>query len=258
MKSGSRHLDEVRSRRLAEIDKVEREVKARLTAEITYWHHRANELELQESAGRDTRLSSDNARARARTLEERLQRRLAELALERDIHPGSPVVCAAALVVPATLVSGCDGDAADAGARREVERLAMEAVLAHERRLGFAPVDVSALNLGWDVESRGPDGGLRLIEVKGRRSGADTVTLTTNELLAALNAPDRWLLAIVEVAGDGAAAPPRYVRGFPFREPMPGEAAVVLKLAELLARAEERDQVRAKRTCPPRDQGGRS
>jgi len=235
-----RHLDEVRSRRLAEIDKVEREVKARLTAEINYWHQRANELKLQESAGRDTRLSSDNARERARRLEERLKLRLAGLAREREIHPGSPVVCAAALVVPATLVSGCDGDAADAGARREVERLAMEAVLAHERSLGFAPVDVSALNLGWDVESRSPDGGLRLIEVKGRRSGADTVTLTTNELLAALNAPDRWLLAIVVVDRDGTAAPPRYVRGFPFREPMPGETAVVLKLAELLARAEER------------------
>lgn len=232
-----RHLAEVRSRRLAEIDKVEREVKARLTAEINYWHHRANELKLQESAGRDTRLSSDNARARARTLEERLQRRLAELALERDIHPGSPVVCAAALVVPATLVSGRDGDTADAGARREVERLAMEAVLAHERSLGFAPEDVSHLNLGWDVESRGPAGELRLIEVKGRRAGADTLVLTTNELLAALNAPDRWLLAIVEVDGSGTAAPPRYVRGFPFREPMPGEAAVVLKLSELLARA---------------------
>ena len=31
------HLEEVRSRRLAEIDKVEREVRARLTREINYW-----------------------------------------------------------------------------------------------------------------------------------------------------------------------------------------------------------------------------
>ncbi len=234
-----RHLEEVRARRLAEIAKVEREVKARLTAEINYWYHRANELKLQESAGRDTRLSSDNARERARRLEERLERRLAELARERQISALPPQLCAVALVVPEALLAGEGDPGADALARRRVEEAAMAAVMEAERACGFEPEDVSRLNLGWDVESRGPDGTLRLVEVKGRRAGADTVTLTVNELLAALNAPDRWILALVEVEEDGTAREPRYVRGFPFREPMPGEAAVILKLPELLARAKE-------------------
>ncbi|MCX6028857.1 MAG: DUF3883 domain-containing protein [Chloroflexi bacterium] len=48
----------------------------------------------------------------------------------------------------------------------------------------------------------GPGAGndrLRFIEVKGRISGAETVTITKNEILTALNKPDDWLLALVEV-----------------------------------------------------------
>lgn len=194
---------------------------------------------LLETAGKETRLSSDNARERARRLEERLERRLAELECERRIGALPPRLCAVALVVPETFPTGEAAPGADARARRRIEEAAMAAVMAAERARGFEPVDVSRLNLGWDIEARGPGGELRLIEVKGRRAGADTVTLTANELLAALNAPDRWILAIVEVAEDGTAGAPRYVRNYPFREPMPGEAAVVLGLSELLARAKE-------------------
>jgi hypothetical protein len=43
-------------RRLPEIDKVEREVAARLKKEINHWGHRAEELKVQERAGRRTRL----------------------------------------------------------------------------------------------------------------------------------------------------------------------------------------------------------
>jgi len=59
------------------------------------------------------------------------------------------------------------------------------------------------------VESRIPqskrlDAGatLRFIEVKGRAKGADSVTVTKNEILTALNKPDEYILAIVEVDGD--------------------------------------------------------
>ena len=90
--------------------------------------------------------------------------------------------------------------------------------------------------LGYDVESAVPGGGsLRFIEVKGRVVGADTVTVTKNEILTGLNKPDDFILALVEV--DGAAAAPRYVRR-PFgREPDFGATAVVYKLGDLLARA---------------------
>lgn len=80
----------------------------------------------------------------------------------------------------------------------------MAAVMAAERKLGHAPRDVHTENRGYDIESlitgpRSDDDRLRFIEVKGRISGAETVTISKNELLTALNKPDGWLLALVEV-----------------------------------------------------------
>ena len=46
------HSAEVRGRRLAWIEKTRAAVKDRLTKEITYWDHRAEQLKLQEQAGR--------------------------------------------------------------------------------------------------------------------------------------------------------------------------------------------------------------
>ena len=42
---------------------------------------------------------------------------------------------------------------------------------------------------------------LRFIEVKGRAAGATTVTVTSNEIRTALNRPEQFLLALVEVDG---------------------------------------------------------
>jgi hypothetical protein len=76
----------------------------------------------------------------------------------------------------------------------------MQAVIAAERRLGFEPADVSAQNVGYDVESRVPTTGkLRFLEVKGRIAGAATVTITKNEILTAFNKPDDFILALVQV-----------------------------------------------------------
>lgn len=52
-------------------------------------------------------------------------------------------------------------------------------VLDVERQLGFEPTDRELEKLGYDIESRDPGTGkLRFIEVKGRTSGADTITVT--------------------------------------------------------------------------------
>lgn len=49
------------------------------------------------------------------------------------------------------------------------------------------------------LESQVPGTGkLRFIEVKGRVTGADTITVTKNEILYSLNKPDDFILAIVE------------------------------------------------------------
>ncbi len=236
------HLEDARRYKEELVSKTMREVKARLTAEIGYWDRRANELKAQELAGRtNARLNSGLARQRANDLESRLARRMEELEQERRISPLPPVLIGGALVVPAGLLARRMGTVQPnpEGPRdtREVERLAMEAVMEAERALGYEPRDVSAQKIGYDVESRVPGTGkLRFIEVKGRVTGADTVTVTKNEILTALNKPEEFILGIVEV--DGTAGPPRYVRR-PFRtQPDFEVTSVNYNLRELLARAE--------------------
>ena len=72
------------------------------------------------------------------------------------------------------------------------------------------------------------------IEIGG---DADMVTVTHQEIRAALNKPDAFILAIVRVR-DGYVSGPRYLRQ-PFRaEPNFDAVRVTYNLRELLARAE--------------------
>ncbi|HJY05586.1 MAG TPA: DUF3883 domain-containing protein, partial [Bryobacteraceae bacterium] len=72
-------------------------------------------------------------------------------------------------------------------------------IMDSERRLGFDPTDREFEKLGYDIESRIPGTGrLRFLEVKGRISGAETITVTKNEILTSFNKPDDFILAIVE------------------------------------------------------------
>jgi hypothetical protein len=74
--------------------------------------------------------------------------------------------------------------------------------------------------------------------VKGRVSGADTITVTRNEILTSLNKPDEFILALVEFLDEDKHRV-RYLRR-PFqREPDFGVTSVNYDFAELLARAEE-------------------
>jgi len=204
-----KHLEEIRGRREPLIEKTKAAVKERLTKEIIYWNNRALELEEQEKAGKfHARLNSAKARRRAEELEARLEKRLRELEEMKQLFALPPAVIGGALVVPFGLLNKLRGEAETepglfAKERNLVERLAMAAVMALERKLGHEPVDVSRENLGYDIESViYLDGGrekLRFIEVKGRVSGAPTVTITRNEILCAFNKPDDWVLALVEV-----------------------------------------------------------
>jgi SNF2 family DNA or RNA helicase len=233
-----RHLAEVKARREALIDKTLAAVHERLTKEINYWDKRAAELRQQEKEGKiNVRLNADLAQRRADDLSARLARRKEELAQERQISATSPVVIGGAVVVPLGLLLG-ERTPAELLDRRITEAIAMQAVLQAETALGHDPRDVSRENLGYDLESHDPRSGrLRFIEVKGRRAGAETVTVTHNEIMRAFNAPEQFILALVEVA-DGQAQPPRYVRR-PFeREPDAYVASVNYKLPELLARSE--------------------
>ena len=238
------HLLEVRTSRLALIAKTEAAVKDRLTKEINYWDHRAEELKLQEQAGKTgARLNSGEARKRADMLQARLRKRLEELQLEAQISPLPPVVLGGLLVVPRGLVDAMSGRES-VGTRTAVDTQASAArarsiIMETERSLGFDPTDREFEKLGYDIESRVADTGkLRFIEVKGRASGASTVTVTRNEILYSLNKPEDFILGIVEFLDDGAHRV-HYVRE-PFkREPDFGVTSVNYDFAELLARAEE-------------------
>ena len=232
------HLSQVRDPKLELIAKTEAAVKDRLTKEISYWDHRAEELKLQEQAGASgARLNSDEARKRADTLQVRLDKRLSELKLEAQLSPLPPVVLGGLLVVPQGLVDAMAGRQSPVD-RQEVAARARAIVMEVERGLGYEPTDREFDRLGYDIESRMPDTGrLRFIEVKGRASGAATITVTKNEILYSLNKPDDFILAIVEFL-DGGSHRVRYLR-HPFqREPDFGVTSVNYDLAELLARAE--------------------
>jgi len=123
----------------------------------------------------------------------------------------------------------------DPVSRAATELAAMESVMAAEAAAGREPRDVSKQNLGYDIESRHADGTLRFIEVKGRAAGARDLILTQNEVRAALNAPERWWLAVVEIE-NGFARAPAFLRDLGLREPAFAETAVVLNIQALMAR----------------------
>ena len=232
------HLAQVRDPKLALIAKTEAAVKDRLTKEISYWDHRAEQLKLQEKAGvSGARLNSDEARKRADALQTRLHKRLHELQLEAQLSPLPPVVLGGLLVVPQGLVDAMAGRRSPVDTQKVAAR-ARAIVMEVERGLGYEPTDREFDKLGYDIESRMPGTGrLRFIEVKGRASGAATITVTKNEILYSLNKPDDFILAIVEFL-DGGRHRVRYLH-HPFqREPDFGVTSVNYDFAKLLVRAE--------------------
>lgn len=212
------HLNEVRRRTIDRVEKTTAAVGDRLTSQIRYWDHRANQLKDQELAGRLPRsgMNSAKARQRAEELQARLKRRLEELDAERQLSPLPPVVSGGVLVIPSGLLDKHLGVALDevadnARARRVTERAAVDAVLAAEHRLGRQAREMPPNNKGYDIESKDDDGTLWFIEVKGRVAGADTFTITRSEIGVGRNKPDTHILALAEVV-DGVVGEVRYVR----------------------------------------------
>lgn len=243
------HFTEVKVRREAMINKTAKAVKDRMMAEIQYWDYRAAELQQKEAIGKvNAKLNSKLASRRADDLTVRMQARLDELKRERSISPMPPIVTGGALIIPKGLLHTLMGDSSDvtfgAGDRQSIEFAAMDAVINIEKSFGFKPKDVSAIKCGYDVESYIPeaqrkhptDFALRMIEVKGRVKGATTVTVSKNEILTALNKPEEFILAIVEV--DGKNTHTIYLK-HPFKNaPDFTATSVNYDMQELIAEAE--------------------
>lgn len=242
------HFREVAGRRIAHVDKTMEAVHDRLTKEINHWTDRFLKLTEDREAGKDVRLNLENTRRTLNDLETRLETRKRELNSMRHVTSAPPLVLSGAFVIPAGLLRELRGETphatfcVDAAARSRIERLAMEAVRRAEEAMGHRVVDVSAQKCGWDMTAYPPprDGKLppeRHIEVKGRAKGADTLTVTRNEILYALNQADKFLLAIVLVDETGNVDGPHYVQN-PFdTEPGWGVTSQNFDLSALLERA---------------------
>jgi superfamily II DNA or RNA helicase len=249
------HFREVADRRIAHIDKTLVAVNERLTKEISYQTDVWVKLKDDLAADKDVRLTLENVRRTIVDLEGRLERRRRELQAMRHVTSATPVALGGALVVPAGLLRRLRAVAGQATApappgvdpavRRRTEHLAMDAVRRVEEARGWTVVDVSAEKCGWDLTSYPPlvNGRIpnaRHIEVKGRLQGADTITVTRNEILYALNQADKFVLAIVLVHETEDEVDGPYYVYQPFdAEPGWGVASWNVDIRALLERAEK-------------------
>jgi len=239
------HFEEVQSRRKAQADKMEEAIQERLISAINRLNADARKYEEQIRDGKSqSHAQPANARKKAAELAERLKLRKEEL--EEMRHPVSctPVVLGSMLVVPQGYINKtthCGEFCTDAVARRKVELLAMKAVMEVEASFGHDITDVSGENCGWDVTAQPPSQGdiladARHIEVKGRSKDAPVITITSNEIRAALNQNDKYILAIVLVDGDHVEAP-RYIR-HPFQQELQdGQVSANFSMEKLLAKS---------------------
>ena len=239
------HFEEVSSRRKEQANKIEAAVKERLLKAINTETARYIQLEHEVSLGNQPRIQPAKAKQTIDELNIRLEKRIAELKRMREVVSGTPIILGGILVIPQGLlnkVSGVGTYSTDSAARDQMEQIAMKVVMDVERSFGHKVTDVSKNNCGWDVTSCPPitDGEAspdnRYIEVKGRVKGADTVTLSHNEICSAVNLKNKHILAIVLVDGDNTEGP-YYIRNYFKKEPDEGLESGNYKLKELLNHA---------------------
>lgn len=246
-----RLYDETKTYRIRMVDKIESETKKRLKNEIFYWDNKASEYREAERKGSNKpnlKVNMVNAQNRADELERRMNSRLEHLSKERELSPMPPVLSTVALVVPKESIMAdrfAEPDPPyDAVDRKAIEMAAMNAVMEIERKLGYIPRDVSKNNCGYDIESfipvnlRGAEGySLRCIEVKGKSIyHDDTVTITRNEILTALNIPKQYILAIIVVEGESTTA--TYCQNMFSKDVENAAESTNFNVAKLLAQSE--------------------
>jgi Domain of unknown function (DUF3883) len=225
------HFEEVTQQRQAMVRKTLEAVHTRLTREINRLSKRANEMATAVKEGKQPQVQYENARAKVEDIKSRLLARTQELESQLLLSSNPPTIAGCALILPQGLLDQAAGmpkaPDADADVRKQVELIAMNAVMDAERKLGHTVTDVSAQKCGWDVTSVPQSGGgeNRHIEVKGRHIEGETVVVTANEVLEALNQGEKFLLAIVRVDGRNVDGP-HYIRA-PFSKELEGSVVSV-------------------------------
>ncbi|MGB7621068.1 MAG: DUF3883 domain-containing protein, partial [Terriglobia bacterium] len=190
-------LEEVRSERGAEVDRIGRHIELSLTELIQKADEEigkaAADVE-QKLQGSEGRLAQ--AEARHAELLTRREKRRQELARQRALSLQAVERIATVLVLPHP-----DRDAPEVRRLQpdfETEATAMRVVIEHEQSLGRQVNDVHEKNLGYDITSLDLGSGeLRLIEIKGIGATTGTVLLTPNERRVAEDRRDCFWLYVV-------------------------------------------------------------
>lgn len=186
------YFAELAARRQGEAEIKTRYLKRSLNALIAQSMRKLGEYKRREREGEDMEIAIRQEERQREALLEKRDRRLAEVELQRHLSRQMPEVIGVAAVLPRKVGNDIDG----MHSSEEIERIAMEVAMAYERQQGRSPEDVSAENLGFDVRSRGLDGEIRRIEVKGR-AGVGAVRLSANEWNQAHQLGETFWLYIV-------------------------------------------------------------
>jgi superfamily II DNA or RNA helicase len=238
----TRLVEDRREERTREVG-IRREFLERSFHELTKARRNAwAALAARVAAGDDSfRLARDEAQRALDDTERRREQKIAELRQLEILRPGPAQYLGCAVVSPVS-----DPDVAQvARSDPEVERIAMELVMAYEEKAGWDALDVSQFHdgSGFDIRSirragDGTKGEVRRIEVKGRGGTDATVMLTTNEWTQARRHRDTYWLYVVTGCSTGS---PRLLRiQDPFgRLGQKAERMTVVKGYRLLAEAVE-------------------
>jgi superfamily II DNA or RNA helicase len=196
-------LNEVRTERLAEIERISVHIELSLTELLQKADEEigraATEVE-QKVQGAQGRMAQ--AEERHGKLLERRERRRRELERQASLSLQAVERITSMVILPHP-----ERDAADVRRLKpdpETEAVAMKVVIDYERARGCQVEDVHEKNLGYDITSLDLNSGeLRLIEIKGLGGTSGSVLLTPNERRIAEDRPDcYWLYVVTECKGD--------------------------------------------------------
>jgi hypothetical protein len=190
-------LDEVRSQRLTEVERIAHHIDMSLTELLSRVDEeigKGQEALDRGELGAEGRLKQ--AEDRHAELLARRERRWQELQQQKSLTLQAVELLTSVLVLPHPQRTA--PELANLRQNPETERIAMEFVMAHERAQGRQVFDVSDKNLGYDLTCLDLNSGeLRLIEVKGFGAATGTVILTPNERRVAEDRRDCYWLYVV-------------------------------------------------------------
>jgi superfamily II DNA or RNA helicase len=196
------YQDELQKRRDKESEIVERYLKQSFRALMARSQGMLTGYYEKQEQGRDMRLKIREEEARFEGLKRRQQDRLEQVQREQSLTIVEPHIVSFVAVLSPDQLQVESGTSGTAMMRRddEVERAAIETVLAYEAARGWTAEDISEEKRPWDITSISPDGNeIRYIEVKGR-AGKGIVEMHEREWLYAMNHPDESWLYVVSYA----------------------------------------------------------